>query len=75
MNLYILKGNFIGLNHTHIIRKKIGLKNKETKLMQDSFSELKQPSASGPGHFSWLFLKQEPNSVQLRGVLQVGAGN
>ena len=43
--------------------------------MQDSFSELKQPSASGPGHFSWLFLKQEPNSVQLRGVLQVGAGN
>ena len=40
--------------------------------MQDSFSELKQPSASGPGHFSWLFLKQEPNSVQLRGVFLHG---
>ena len=26
MNLYILKGNFIGLNHTHIIRKKNRLK-------------------------------------------------
>lgn len=28
-----------------------------------------------PRSLSWLFLKQEPNSIQLDGVLQVEAGN